>query len=389
MMTLFGSQYAFGVFFKPMLDDFGWSRAITSGAYSMNVVIQGIFTILAGRLSDRFGPRIVVTVSAVLIGAGYFLMSRITAVWQIYVFYGILISLGSCVWVPLISTVARWFVRRRGMMSGTISAGIGLGMVVFPPLANRLIASYGWQLSYVIVGLSAAAVILAAAQLLRRDPAEKGLAALGAAVGQPQSPHPENEGYSLGEAIRTRQFWIICLAFFTSNFCVQMVTVHLVAHLTDMGIAAAAAASVLSGVGLLSIFSKIGEGGAIDRLGAKPVLVFVPAMMSLAFAWMLFAGQLWMFYVFAVIFAAGYGGSSAVQSPLVAEYFGLRHHGAIMGTILIGNYAGGALSPVLAGRIFDTNDSYRWAFVVSIIISLAAFTATLALKPLPRKSSAP
>jgi len=272
-------------------------------------------------------------------------------------------------------------------MSGTISAGIGLGMVVFPPLANRLIAAYGWQLSYVIVGVSASVVILAAAQFLRRDPSEKGVSAYGGDLDRSRRPRAEDEGYSLGEAIRTRQFWIICLAFFTSNFCVQMVTVHLVAHLTDIGIAAAAAAAVLSGIGLLSIFSKIGEGSAIDRLGAKPILVFVPAMMSLSFVWVLFAGQLWTFYVFAVIFAAGYGGSSAVQSPLVAEYFGLRHHGAIMGTILIGNYAGGALSPVLAGRIFDTTDSYRWAFAVSIIISLAAFAATLALKPLPRKSS--
>jgi MFS family permease len=385
MVVLYGVQYSFGVFFKPMLDEFGWSRALTSGVYSMNVVVQGLFTIVAGRLSDRFGPKIVVIFSGFLLCLGYSLMSRINAVWQIYLFYGVFISLGSCLWVPLASTCARWFIRRRGMMSGIISSGIGFGMVIFPPLANLLIHSYGWRLSYIIMGVSSAAVMLISAQFLLRDPSQKGLLAYGDSATDAIVSDSGRQGYSLKEAIRTRQFWIICLTFFTTNFCVQGVIVHMVPHATDIGIAAAAAATIISAIGVLSITTKIGVGTIIDKLGGKPVLRAVPVLLSLSFLWLLPANQLWMFYLFAIIFAIGYGGSSAIQSPIVAEYFGLKSHGTIMGMILIGNFAGGALSPLLAGRIFDTSGSYRWAFIICIIVSLVAFTSTLFLRPARKK----
>ena len=388
MMMMLGAQYSFGIFFKPMLDEFGWSRALTSGVYSMNVIIQGLFTMLSGRLSDRFGPRIVVFASGLLLCLGYALMSQVEAVWQIYLFYGLFVSLGSCVWVPLLSTCARWFVRRRGMMSGIISSGIGFGMVIFPPVANYLIGGFGWRLSFVIIGVSTGAVMLAAAWLLQGDPGRKGLLPYGAKVQDAGSPGMAMQGYSLGEAARTRQFWILCLTFFTANFCSQIVIVHIVPHATDIGTAAAAAATIISAVGVLSILSKIGVGAAIDRLGGKPVLVAVPLLLALSFLWLLAAGQLWMFYLFAVVFAIGYGASSAIQAPIIAEYFGLRSHGTIMGTLLVGNFAGGAVGPALAGFIFDTGESYRWAFIVCIATSLAALSATLLMKPVGKRKPA-
>jgi MFS family permease len=387
MFVLFGAQYSFGIFFKPMLDEFGWSRALTSGVYSINVIIQGLFTILAGRLNDRFGPRIVVGSSAVLLCLGYALMSQVNAVWQIYLFYGIFISLGSCVWVPLVSTCARWFVKRRGMMSGIISSGIGFGMVIFPPVANQLIASYQWRLSFVIMGVTAAVIMLIAAMLLRRDPGEKGLQALGADSVNVKWSDSEAQGYSLKEAIRTRQFWILCFTFFTTNYCVQTVVVHMAPHATDIGIGAVAAATIISAVGVLSICSKIGLGAAIDKLGGRLVIIGLPVLIALSFLWLLPSNQLWMFYLFAVVFAIGYGGSSAIQSPITAEFFGLKSHGAILGMLLIGNFAGGAVGPALAGYIFDTSDSYRWAFIVCAIISLAAFAATLFLRPTRKKET--
>jgi MFS family permease len=385
VMVMLGAQYSFGIFFKPMLDEFGWSRALTSGAYSLNVVIQGLFTILAGRFNDKFGPRILVTVSGLLLCLGYSLMSRISAVWQIYLFYGIFISLGSCVWVPLQSTCVRWFIKRRGMMSGIISSGIGFGIVIFPPLANQLIASYGWRISFIIVGIIAAAVMVVSAQFLRRDPSQKGLLALGDNAGDTRWSVSDRQGFSLKEALQTWQFWLISMAFFTANLSVQIVMVHMVAHATDIGIAATAAAIIMSTIGVLSIFSKVGLGSAIDRLGGKPVLMLTFALISLSFLWLLPSNQLWMFYVFAIIFAAGYGASSAIHSPITAEYFGLKSHGTIMGMLLIGNYAGGAVGPALAGRIFDVNGSYRWAFVICIVLTLIILAATLLLKPTLQK----
>jgi MFS family permease len=385
MLVLFGAQYSFGIFFKPMLDEFGWSRALTSGVYSMNVIIQGIVTILAGRLNDRFGPRMVVGTSALLLCLGYALMSQVNAVWQIYLFYGFFISLGSCVWVPLVSTCARWFIKRRGMMSGIISSGIGFGMVIFPPVANQLIAAYHWRSSFVIIGVSTAVIMFISAMLLRRDPTQKGLQALGADSAQVKWSDSALQGYTLKEAIRTRQFWILCFTFFTSNFCVQTVVVHMVPHATDIGIGAVAAATIISAVGVLSICSKIGSGAAIDQMGSRRVLIVIPVLIALSFFWLLPANQLWMFYLFALVFAIGYGGSSAIQSPITAEYFGLKSHGAILGMLLIGNFAGGAAGPALDGFIFDSTNSYRWAFIVCAVISLVAFTAILLMKPTKKR----
>lgn len=389
LMTMFGSQYSFGIFFKPMLDQFGWSRALTSGAYSINTVLQGFLGILAGRLSDRYGPRIVVSISALFLGLGYMLMSQISSVWQIYFFYGVLISMGSCIWVPLQSTVARWFTKRRGLMSGIVSSGIGFGIISGPLLANHLISNYNWRISYLILGILALLIVMITAQFLKRDPGKIGLTAYGESTSRSQTHSAGFQGYSLQEAVRTRQFWIICLAFFTTNFCTQVIIVHIVPHATDIGISATAAVTVLSTIGILSIISKIGVGGAIDRLGSRPIISTVTILMVVAFLWMIFSGELWMLYLFAVIFAFGYGGASALQAPMIAEYFGLKAHGAIMGMVLIGNFTGGAAGPLIAGRIFDISNGYSGVFIVCIVLSLTALAATWRLKSDYRKLESP
>ena len=386
LMILYGTQYSFGVFFKPVLAEFGWSRALTSGAYSINAFLQGFVVIIAGRLSDRFGPRKVVTISGLFLGSGYLLMSQISTAWHIYLFYG-LISLGSGTWVPLQSTAARWFVKRRGLMSGIIASGIGAGMLIMPPLANQLISRYTWHTSYFIIGLIALVVTVAAAQLLKREPGQMGQLAYGADAERTEDIGQGTRGLSLREAIRTRQFWIISYGFFTANFCTQVIIVHMVPHATDIGISAAAAATIISVIGVCSIISKISMGSAVDRLGGKRIIVTVSALVSLSFLWLLSANELWMLYLFAVVFAFGYGGFSAVQSPLVAELFGLRAHGAILGMSLFGNFVGGAAAPLMAGRIFDVSGSYFWAFAACVIVGIVSLIATLLLKPVRVSSS--
>ncbi len=181
VMIAWGTQYSFGVFFKPVLNEFGWTRAETSGAYSLSIVLLGFFGIIAGRLSDKYGPRLVVTGCGLLLGLGYILMSQLSAIWQIYLFYGVLASIGVAgSWVPLLSTIARWFVRRRGLASGIVAAGIGIGTIILPLLANKLISLYNWRTSFIIFGIISLVVYVVVAQFLRRDPAQMGLLAYGA-----------------------------------------------------------------------------------------------------------------------------------------------------------------------------------------------------------------
>ena len=153
MLAMYGTRSVFGVFFKPMLTEFGWTRALTSGAHSLSMVVQGSLAVIMGGFNDRLGPRIVLTLSGFLVGLGYLQMSQIGAVWQLYLFYGVLIGTGmGGVFVPLLSTIARWFTARRSMMTGVVATGIGIGTLLEPPVANRLISIYDWRTSYIIIG---------------------------------------------------------------------------------------------------------------------------------------------------------------------------------------------------------------------------------------------
>ncbi len=386
MIVMYGTQYSFGIFFKPVLTEFGWTRAETSGAYSLFMILQGIFCIITGRLTDRFGPRLVITGSGLFLGLGYILMSQIGAIWQLYLFYGLLAGIGMGGWVPLLSIVARWFIKRRGLMSGIVVSGVGIGTIAMPPIANQLIFSYSWRTSYIIIGSVALAVMVVTAQFLKREPSEMGQLPYGADKAEVVSSDSEARAFSVREAIRTRQFWIVSAVYFSFLFCIQTTMVHIAPHATDIGISAIGAASILSVIGALSIFGRLGMGSAGDRVGNRRSLVIVLILMAIAIFWLQFARELWMFYFFALIFGFGYGGSVAVESPLVADFFGLKSHGAIFGVIVFIALIGGATGPLVAGRIFDITDSYRLAFLVgAVLITAALILAALFLKPIRRQ----
>jgi MFS family permease len=388
-MVSWGSQYSFGVFFKPVLNEFGWTRAATSGAYSLNMVLMGGFGLLAGRLCDKFGPCLVMTACGLLLGLGYLLMSRVTDIWQIYVFYGVLVGIGmSGSFVPLLSTVARWFVRRRALASGIVVSGVGVGMLIMPLLANLLISNYSWQTSYFIFGLIIIVLIGVTAQFLRRPPGQGPLPAGKVQAAPASSSNLQVQGLSLREAIHTRQLWTICVMYFFFVFGQQIILVHIVAHATDIGVTAATAATLLSVIGVVSIGGKLLMGSLGDRIGNKRIMTFAYLMIALSFVWLRLAGEMWMLYLFAVIFGLSYAGFAAVQSPLAADFFGLRSHGVIFGLVSAITSAGGALGSFVAGRIFDISGSYYWAFILGAILSVVSLILSILLKPARRKIEA-
>ncbi|MBI2830970.1 MAG: MFS transporter [Chloroflexi bacterium] len=379
--VMFGTQYSFGVFFKPVLNEFGWTRAMTSGAYALYIVMHGVGNMLAGRLTDRFGPRLVVTGCGILLGLGYLLMSRVDALWQFYVFYGVLASLGMSSYVPLMSTVARWFTRRRGLMTGIVVSGIGVGTIIMPPVANRLISNYNWRPSYIIVGALALVTVIIIAQFLKRDPATMGLLPYGASSPKENSPHLESRGLSAREALRTPQFWLVSFVYFAFLFSEHGILVHIVPHATDMGISTASAAGVLSLIGAVGIAGRVSIGIACDRIGSKKSLAIVFVLMTVGLLWLQAARELWSLYLFAVVYGFGYGASIALESMTVAEMFGTKAHGAIMGVVVSVSSFGGASGPLLAGQIYDLNGSYFIAFLVYGVVTVIGLALALVLRP--------
>jgi MFS family permease len=383
MVLAWGAFYTFGVFFKPVLAEFDWTRAITSGAYSLGVILLGLLSIAIGRLTDKLGPRIIVTICGLFFGVGYLLMSQISTIWQIYVFHGIIVAAGlTGAWVPLLSTVIRWFVSRKGLMTGIIASGIGIGTIIVPPVAERLISVYGWRTSYIFLGIAVLVLIVTAAQFLRRDPTQMRARSYGEGNEvKEDSLELQDGGISLQKAIRSGQFWMLCAIFLSFGFCLDAIIVHIVPHVTEFGISAATAANVLATIGGASIIGRIGVGIIADRIGDKPACVIGFVIMTLALLWLQLAGEVWMFYLFAVVYGFAYGGLVTLISTMVAGLFGLSSHGAILGFVTFGATIGESAGPFMAGRIFDVTGSYQLAFLIFTVTSAIGLVLTLLLRP--------
>ena len=383
MVVAAGTAYSFGVFFKPMAEDFGWSRTATSGPYSLLLFTVGSLSLLTGTLTDRFGSRLVATICGVILGLGFLLMSRISAMWQLYLTFGLMVGIGqSGGLVPLLSTVAHWFSRRRALMTGIMAAGASTGQAVIPPVATRLIASEGWRDTVFTLGLVVLIVMVVAAQFLRRAPSPAEKLASGGPDPRQETTKVELEGLSRNEALRTGQLWMLCAIYFCYDFVLQTVMVHAVPHATDLGISAVAAANILAIIGIMGSVGRIANGSAADRIGNKRAIIIAFIMLLLGFILLEFAQGLWTFYLSALIFGFGYGGLVVMYSPTVAELFGLKAHGAIVGMIFFSITLGGASGPLVVGRIFDVTGSYQMAFIaVTIVGAIGLSLATLIRQP--------
>lgn len=375
-MVMWGTYYSFGVFFNPLLNEFGWTRALVSGAFSLCSVLLGLFGIVTGKLCDKYGPRLVTTICGSLLGVGYFLMSQINAKWQLYLFYGLIIGLGmSGSWIPVASTVTRWFVKRRGMMTGIVAAGIGGGITIMPLVARWLISGYSWRTSYVIVGAIALTVIVLASQFLKRDPAQQGMLPYGWTEMEKDVLDLQAEGLSLYEAVHTRQLWMLFIMYFSYGLWLTSIMVHIVLHAIKIGISAGNGATILVIIGGVSLVGRIIMGSLADRVGNRLVLGISFFLVSISLGWLLIAKGTGSLFLFAVVFGLGYAGVCCLQSPVVAEIFGLSSHGAILGTVVLAYATGGGTGPVLSGYLFDITGSYNVAF--SVCAGTAALSAAL------------
>jgi len=379
-----GAMFTYGIFFKEFQEAFGWSRAVISGASSLSFFIMGAVGVLAGSLNDRIGPRLIVMVSGISLGLGYMFMYRLSAPWQLYLLYGILVGIGFATHdVITLSTVARWFDKRRGSMSGVVKVGTGFGQLVVPMTATALIAAFGWRIAYLIIGAVALAAMLAVAQVMRRDPGQMGLLPDGGLrERQTAASGPAERGLNLKAATRTLQFWIICIAEFSVFFCMFTIIIHIVPHARDQGLQPAAAAAVISTIGGVSMLGRVVMGAASDRIGGKRSLIACFIILLCSITWLQLADSAWMLFVFAVVYGFAHGGFFTVMSPTVAELFGTGSHGLLFGLVLFSGTLGGSIGPLLTGHIFDVTGSYRAAFLVLTSLVAMGFALIAFLRPL-------
>jgi MFS family permease len=381
VLVMLGANTTFGTFFNPISEEFSWKRAVTSVAFSLSALIGGSMSIVMGLLNDRLGPRFVLTLCGITAGVGFLLMSQINSLWQLYLFYGLIIGGASGgAYVPPLSTVARWFTKRRTSMSGIVLIGLGLGTLIMPPIASFLIERLSWRWSYAILGLIVLVIVTIAAQFLKRDPSKIGLKP----YGEESAGEIHKEGLTLKEAMRTRQFWIYAIIEFLFGIALFTVMVHLVPHALDLGINSINAAGALGMAGGCSILGRIVFGQIADRVGNRKIFMMGFLIMGVTLFWLLNIQDVVSLYIFAAIFGIGYGGIETCESPMAAWLFGLKCHGLIFGVLTLSFKIGAAIGPFLAGYIFDSLGSYQLDFLILAIVSLLSLGFTLTLKPLIR-----
>jgi len=374
--------YTFGVFLRPLTMEFDWDRGALSGAFSLHMLVTGGLSILTGKFSDKYGPRLLVTIGGLLAGTGFILLSQITLLWQVYLIWGLLMGIGgACCFIPVMSTIPRWFAKKRGTAVGLAGIGFSLGGLISPTLAQWLISNYGWQQAFIVLGLIMIVLMVPLAQYMKHSPQRMGISRYGEDLATEDNPSPAlaARGLSFTEAVKTSRFWLYGLIHFCFLFIIQVIFTHIVSHAVDIGILAIVAASMVSTIAGSSLIGRSFIGIVCDKVGARPALTFCLVMTTSALIWLLFAREIWMLYVFAIIFGVAFGGIAPLQILVLAEFFGLDSLGIIFGTIMLIGTIGGSFGPPVAGAIFDTSGSYSLAFTICVIINVVAVILSLIL----------
>ncbi|MEM8627583.1 MAG: MFS transporter, partial [Pseudomonadota bacterium] len=258
--TVIGFLFAFSIFFAEIEKELGWSRTLISLGASISTLVMGTLAIYGGRLSDRLGPRIVLAATGLVFALGVALMSRMQAPWQYLVLFGFFVGIGlSTHDVVTLSTVARWFDKRRGIMTGVVKTGTAAGQVVLPPIAALLIAWVGWRAGMLTISVCSAVLLLVAAAMLRH-PSETERSEVEAAP---------SAGMSYAEARQTRTFWTLCAIQFLFFPTLMTVPFHLAVHGQDLGMKPENAALLLSVLGGASVAGRLLIGAVADRIGGR------------------------------------------------------------------------------------------------------------------------
>ena len=386
-----GSLYTYGVFFTELCRDLGWTRGMVSGAYSVLFLWHGFIYFVAGKIYDRHGPQLPLGISFVILSIGYALMSIVEAPWQLYIFYGIILGTGlGFGYLSVVSTVSRWFVKRRGIALGITASGGGIGTLALAPFAQFLITKFDWRNSYLILAGLLAAIGLPISRLMRLETSQKELSPYSREEIEIQNRHdglPSTTAFTPKQAAKTKAFWLLFALYASLDFSIQMVMIHLDAYAKDVGLAPMLAATVLGVVGGGSIPGKIAVGSISDKIGRKASFFTCLLLMAVMMLWLMEARQPWQFYLFSALFGFSYGGCIPLFPAASADWFGTKFHGTIFGLISISCGIGGSSGPFLAGYIHDVTGSYELAIIIAAAVLFIAMGLSLAIKtPQAQKS---
>jgi MFS family permease len=392
------ARTAFSLLFPPILNEFGWDRGVTAGAFSFGFVASAIVSPLIGRLMDRLGPRSVMELGVALMAGGLLLAPLTTQPWHLYLTIGVLVGAGSiCIGYSGQSFyLPNWFNRRRGLAIGVAFAGVGIGSVTLLPWVQVMIDHSGWRTACTAMGLLLLIVLAPINLLLRKRPEDLGLLPDGDAAPSTSAPKstvsnvvdPEwaATDWTLPRALGTARFWWLSAGYFGGLYVWYAVQVHQTKYLLDIGFSPAVGVWSLGAVSLLGIPGQIFLGHVSDRIGREWVWSISCAGFAICFAALMALAQVHsLVLVYLMVFtqgALGYGLTS-IMGAVVVEIFQGKHYGSIFGTIMVAALAGGAAGPWITGVLHDITGNYTLAFAIGI--GMSALSALAVWFASPRK----
>lgn len=387
------ARTAFSLFFPPIIDEFGWERGVTAGAFSFGFLVSGAVSPLIGRMMDRFGPRAVMELGVGLMAGGLLLAPLTTQPWHLYLTIGVLVGTGSiCLGYSGQSLfLPNWFSRRRGLAIGLAFAGVGLGSMTLLPWVQHMIEQTGWRTACTAMGVMVLVVLAPINLLLWKRPEDIGLRPDGDAAPSASSAKPTSNivdpdwagiDWTLWRALRTARFWWIASGYFGGLYIWYAVQVHQTKYLLDIGFSPGVAVWALGLVSLLGIPGQILLGHVSDRMGREWIwsascfgfAICFAALIALKF----YPTSLLVWVMVLAQGALGYGLTS-IMGAVVVEIFQGKHYGSIFGTVMLAALAGGAAGPWITGFLYDLSGSYTLAFIIGIAVSgFSAFAIWMA-----------
>jgi MFS transporter, OFA family, oxalate/formate antiporter len=395
-----GIMHSYAVFLVAFIDEFRWSRAETSIAYSVSQLVAGGSSPLVGALVDRLGPRRLLVLGGSLLFAGLAGSALISALWQNVLLYGIIMTIGAnclglVVFVPLLS---RHFVRRRGLAISIVQSANGFGRATSAPLVQLSISTIGWRETYLAQAAFIAAAVPLLAALFRR-------ASRYPITAEPVPPTPTatpvplpSPSWTLPEAMRTPHFWLLFAVYLFTGLGSFLVSLHQLAFAVDIGFDKLYAAGVLGIGSFLAIAGTILTGSLSDYIGREwsAILAYGISIIGVVCALLITSpGQHWLLWLHACFFGLTWGARGPAITAKTADLFPGGRLGTILGVITIGSGIGSAAGSWAAGWIFDVSGSYRLAFLLSIAAYICGCVAFWALrrppvlKPRSRSAGAP
>jgi len=368
-----GALLSLPVFLAPMSADTGWSRGGIGFAMTLNFLSMGLASFVWGSLSDRYGPRAIITLGVVLLGAGLALASRCTTLLQFQLVYGGLIGVAAgSLMVPLMSTVTLWFDRHRALAVSLVSSGIGVAPMTVSPFAAELVVTHGWRTSQLILAAAVVVLLVPAALCIHRPPHMPAASAAGGVGG------PELKAVAR-RTLRSRAFIVLSLTFLACCATHAGPIFHTISYAIGCGLPPMTAVTIYSVEGFAGLVGRLLFGVLGDRLGVKRMIVAGLVIQALAAGSYILATGLGDFYVVAFVFGMAYGGVMPLYSALARDYFPPQVMGTALGAMTLLSGLGMALGPALGGWIYDHFHAYTFMYLGSLAVGLGAGAIALAL----------